>query len=173
MNIQEYIDLRVSLSGKTSRRAFWCTTLLHVVILLILIKCGWFDPNIGNIYLCVAYLILMPTFYTTMLVRRLNDVGGAGTVILPMCWLVPYLFAVITVIVSALGYGPSLLDEADPRGFSAMGYCWLCLMLVAGVSLLFSMFGALFFPSEETGLQQRSAAANQGHEEAAEKLNEL
>lgn len=170
MNIQEYIDLRISLSGKTSRRAFWCTTLLHVVILLILIECGWFDPNIGYFYLCVAYLIF-PTFYTTMLVRRVKDAGGKVTA--PMCWLVPYLFAMITLIVSKLVGVPFLFDETDSQGCSAMGYCWLCLMLVAGFYLFGSMVCALFLPSEETGPQQRSAAANQGHEEAAKKLNEL
>lgn len=149
MNIQKYIDLRITPAGKTCRSAFWITTLLHVVIFLT------FSCLIGNIvdkengglsltlfYIINAYLILVPIIYTTMLVRRMHDIGK--TAILPMCWLVPYLFVEICNVVM----GPVAANEVATREMSALDRCVLFALLLAGICLLISMIFAMFRSKE-------------------------
>ena len=147
MNIQKYIDLRITLAGKTCRSAFWITTLLHVVIFLT------FFGFIGNIvdkenagltlfYIINAYLILAPIIYTTMLVRRMHDIGK--TAILPMCWLVPYLFAEICNVL----VGPVAANEVATREMSTLDLCVLFALLLAGICLLISMIFAMFRSKE-------------------------
>ena len=149
MNTKQLLDLRISLSGKTSRSAFWYTTLLHVVILLVLLYIlgATHDGNDSDIdlttfYLINAYLILVPTFYTTMLVRRMHDIGK--TAILPMCWLVPYLFVAIYNVIA----GPTSVGEAASQEADAMAFCVFFSLVVASVCLLTSMVFALFRSKE-------------------------
>ena len=149
MNIQEYIDLRISLSGKTSRRAFWLTTLLHVVILLVFL-CSLGsghgendnDINLPTFYLINAYFILMPTFYTTMMVRRMHDIGK--TALLPICWLAPYLFVAICNVIA----GPTSVEETASQEADAMAICVFFSVVIAGVCWLTSMVFALFRSKE-------------------------
>lgn len=148
MNIQKYIDLRVTLAGKTCRSAFWMTTLLHVVIFLT------FFCIIGNIadkenasltlfYVANAYLILVPIIYTTMLVRRMHDIGK--TAILPMCWLVPYLLVEICNVVLSR---PNAVNETAAQEADAMSFFIFFAILVAGICLLISMIFAMFRSKE-------------------------
>lgn len=150
MNLQKYIDLRITLDGKTCRSAFWIMTLLYVVMTLaffIIIGQVFGDEDgagAASFYTINAFFILVPIVYTTMMVRRMHDIGK--TAILPMCWLVPYLFVAICNVMA----GPNWAEDASSQEADAMSFCILFALLAAGICFIISMIFAMF-RSKETG----------------------